>query len=489
MSHLRNSNPFSILDFPFSKTMPQLNNIDDTIVAIATPTGAGGIGIVRLSGPQALTVADQMFVTKKGKKPSGFKSFTVHYGDIRDHQKNTVIDEALLTVMRSPKSYTKEDVVEISCHGGITPLRAILTRATQLGARLAEPGEFTKRAYLNGRIDLAQAEAVLDIIQAKTDAFLQVSTHQLKGDLSTELESVREALMDIYVQIEAIVNFPEDDVSPQGEDQQTSALCGGVGVCEERIARLLESGEHGRILKEGIKIVICGRPNVGKSSLLNALLRTPRAIVSAIAGTTRDTIEETAQIKGIPFQLIDTAGILEPRDLIEQEAVRRSHLYIKGADLVLVVFDASEALTPEDERLMPVVDGMNVLAVLNKTDLACKINEGRVKARYGASKTLNVSALKRTGIDQLETMIAENIWHEKRIDTHGIMVSNLRHIHALEACREALARARELLRDKLSMEFVSEEVKIAVNFLDNITGRNIDEDLLENIFSQFCIGK
>ncbi len=464
--------------------MYQLKSLDDTIVAISTATGQGGIGIVRLSGEKALVIADQMFATKDGAKPSAFQSFTVHYGDVLNMKENETIDEALLTVMRGPKSYTKEDVVEISCHGGIVSLRAILTLATECGARLAEPGEFTKRAFLNGRIDLAQAEAVLDVIQAKTDAFLQVSTHQLKGDLSTELERIREQLMNTYVDIEAIVNFPEDDV-----DTDNKAVQKNIQDAGNRVEALLQSSEHGRILKEGIKIVICGKANVGKSSLLNTLLKTPRAIVSDIAGTTRDTIEETAQIKGIPFQLIDTAGILEPRDLIEEEAIKRSHMYIEGADLVLFVFDASDRLTEDDERLMNVVDGQNVLAVLNKTDLPQKIDDGPINKKYGTSNFLKISALKRSGIDALEEKIVENVWHDKRIDTHGILISNLRHINALKNCLDTLSRAQELLNDKLSLEFVSEEIKIAVNFLDSITGRNIDMDLLDTIFSQFCIGK
>ncbi|MCK5081613.1 MAG: GTP-binding protein, partial [Candidatus Omnitrophica bacterium] len=236
-------------------------------------------------------------------------------------------------------------------------------------------------------------------------------------------------------------------------------------------------------------IVICGKANVGKSSLLNVLLKTPRAIVSEIAGTTRDTIEETAQIKGIPFQLIDTAGILEPRNLIEEEAIRRSHSVIEGADLVLFVFDAAAGLAQDDARLMRVVDGQNVLAVLNKSDLPKRIDKAAIKKRYGGARTLLISALKGSGIDRLETVILENIWHDKRIDTHGILISNLRHINALKGAQATLENAARILSDGLSLEFISEEIKIAVNFLDAITGRNIDEDLLDTIFSQFCIGK
>lgn len=465
--------------------MYQFKNQEDTIAAISTPPGQGGIGIVRLSGREALVIADRMFVKKNGKKPSSLKSHTVHYGDVTDRERGETIDEALLTVMRAPKSYTKEDVVEISCHGGTVSLKAILSLAMRLGARLADPGEFTKRAFLNGRIDLTQAEAVLDIIQAKTDAFLKVSTHQLKGDLSVELEAIREQIMDIYVAVEAIVNFPEDGIEGQGKEK----IMAGLTTVKGRVGVLVQTSEQGCVLKEGIKIVLCGRPNVGKSSLLNVLLRTPRAIVSDIPGTTRDTIEETAQIKGIPFQLVDTAGILEPRDRIEHEAVARSHQHIAGADLVLFVFDASEGLKTEDERLMQAVNGQNVIAVLNKCDLPRKINDNPISGKYGAANVLTVSAKERAGLERLEAAIVDNIWHGKEVHTHGVLISNVRHRQALEDCQTSLEKAMAGLGDGLSLEFISEEIKAAVNYLDNITGRNIDEDLLENIFSRFCIGK
>lgn len=469
--------------------MYQLKSSEDTITAISTATGQGGIGIIRLSGKRALNIADQLFVPKNGSKPSSLKSSTVYYGNVINKKTNEVIDEALLTIMRAPKSYTKEDVVEVSCHGGTTSLRSILTLTTTLGARLAEPGEFTKRAFLNGRIDLTQAEAVLDIIQAKTDAFLQVSTNQLKGDLATELEKIREQLMDIYIEIEAIVNFPEDEIDASDEAKNFAPIQKKIQESKARVDNLLKTSEHGKILKDGIKIVLCGRPNVGKSSLLNSLLKTPRAIVSDIAGTTRDTIEETAQIRGIPLQLIDTAGMLEPRDLIEEEAIKRSRMHIAGADLVLLLFDSGADLTDEDESLMRDVNGENVLVILNKCDLSQKVDEDRINSKYQHSKVLKVSALKRTGIDALEAAIVENVWHDKHVDSHGLLVSNLRHIQALESCSSSLKRGQSILKDGVSLEFVSEEIKVAVNFLDSITGRNIDADLLNNIFSQFCIGK
>jgi len=459
--------------------------LDDTIAAIATAPGQGGIGIVRLSGREALGIADRIFIRKGGARPSALKSHTVHYGDVVDIKKNEVVDEALLTVMRAPKSYTREDVVEISCHGGTVSLQSILSLVLGLGARLAEPGEFTKRAFLNGRIDLAQAEAVLDIIQAKTDAFLKVSANQLKGDLSEALEALRGRLTDIYIAIEAVLNFPEDGVDDRGREK----LIEDTAAVRERVRALARTGDQGRILKEGIKVVLCGRSNAGKSSLLNALLRTPRAIVSDMAGTTRDTIEETARIRGIPFQLIDTAGILEPRDLVEKEAIARSHRFIAAADLVLLVFDSSRELGAPDESLMEAVKGRNVLAVLNKSDLPRKIDGRYIKRVYGEDKAMDVSATERAGIDGLESAIVAHVWKGRETGAGGLMVSNIRHIRALEDCQAALERGLLSLKEGISLEFVSEEIKAAVNCLDRITGRDIDADLLDQIFSRFCIGK
>lgn len=462
------------------------NFTDDTIAAISTPAGTGGIGIVRLSGPQALSIADKMFLTKTKTRPSQFKSYTVRYGwVIHPAQKDRIIDEALLTVMRAPKSYTCEDVVEISCHGGIVPLREILSIMMELGARLAEPGEFTKRAFLNGRIDLTQAEAVLDIIQSRTDAFLRVSTNQLKGELTIELENIREQLMAAYTEIEAIVNFPEDDIDAKTRKQLTFQLKNS----QDKIDRLITSGNQGRILKEGIRIVLCGKPNVGKSSLLNLLLKQPRAIVSPLAGTTRDTIEESAQLQGIPLNFIDTAGILEPRDMIEEEAVRRSRLFIQSADLTLLVLNAASGLSPEDEDLIERVKEQHLLVVLNKSDLPAKLDERRLKSLLPNKKFINVSALTKTGQEELEKTIVDSVLQGESVHSDHVLISNIRHLNALKNASQALEKGRNVLEQNLALEVVSEEIKSAVNDLDTITGRNIDADLLDQIFSQFCIGK
>jgi tRNA modification GTPase len=488
-------------------------NLDDTIVAISTALGPGGIGIVRLSGDKALLIVDQMFKSKNGRKVATFSNYTVHYGWVVKHRKKyasvcspqghneqtdkgDIMDEALVTVMRRPTSYTREDVVEISCHGGPIAVKAVLDLAVEQGARIAEPGEFTKRAFLNGRIDLTQAEAVLDIIQAKTEAYLRISTHQLKGDLAQELENIREMLLRVYTELEAILNFPEEDIEEQRQgvakpvDSQASrSLPGHIANARSRVEQLLETSEQGRLFKEGIRLVICGKPNVGKSSLLNALLRQPRAIVTEIAGTTRDTIEETVLLKGIPFQIVDTAGILDPRDSIEREAVKRSRLHMQGADLVILLLDGSQKLDQEDFAIIPSVKDSELIVVINKCDLVPVIDTKEIHELLPGKALLSVSALKKIGIEQLEKTIVDQALQGKAVDTSAIIVSNMRHITALKECARHLTPAEEMLRKGLTLELISEEIKAAIQELDKITGRYLDKDLLESIFSAFCIGK
>lgn len=467
--------------------MYNYKDMEDTIVAISTAAGAGAIGMVRLSGKDAISIADRMFVSKGNKKISTMQSHSVCYGDVVDIRAGglEIIDEVLVTVMKGPKSYTREDIVEFSCHGGMISVKAILILAIDLGARLAEPGEFTKRAFLNGRIDLAQAESVLDIINSKTESFLKVSTNQLKGELSKELDLIRQKLMDVYVEIEAIVNFPEDEI----DAKSMSVIADKILAEKEKVNRLIQTSDHGKILKEGIKIALCGKANVGKSSLLNTLLKQPRAIVSEIAGTTRDTIEEAVQIKGIPFQLVDTAGIIAPRDLIEEEAIKRSRMHFKSADIVLLVLDLGDDLSKEDVEIIESVRDYNVIVVANKCDLDMVLDIEQVNSFLKDVKMIKVSATKSVGIEELETEIVDNVWHQKTVDTHGLMISNLRHVEALKNCFSLLEKVENELRRDLPLEFVSEDIKVSVNYLDNITGRNIDRDLLDNIFSRFCIGK
>jgi len=468
--------------------MYQYKGLEDTIAAIATPAGQGGIGIVRVSGKDAVTIADKVLCLHGEKTLGRSKSHTVHHGWVkRSHRLGgeDIIDEVLVTLMRAPKSYTAEDVVEINCHAGLTVLNAVLQTLLSAGARLALPGEFTKRAFLNGRMDLAQAEAVIDIIQAKTEIFLRQSHYQLKGELSTQLNGMREELIQLYTMLEALINFPEDDLDAQSRRQ----ILNRTGIQHKKVGELLSSSESGRILKEGIRIVLCGKSNVGKSSLLNALLKEQRAIVTPIAGTTRDVLEEQAQIKGIPISLVDTAGILEPRDLIEEEAIKRSHLYINSADLVLLVLDNSRPLEELDRTLMEKLRTVRVLVVVNKVDLGGQLDISVPQGIFGPEHMVGVSAFEAPSIQKLEAKIVDLIGVSHNVDTHGILISNIRHIKALEEAQKNLQDACRLLNEKAPLEFISEEIKAAVNQLDAITGRNIDEDLLELIFSQFCIGK
>lgn len=463
--------------------MYQYRGFEDTIVAISTPPGQGGLGIVRLSGDRAITIADRMFYCSGSGQPSEFSSHTVHYGRI--HDDGSILDEVLLTVMRSPRTYTTEDVIEISCHGGGVVLRSIVQLAVKHGARVADPGEFTRRAFLRGRIDLTQAEAVLDIIHARTEMFLKVSQNHLRGDLARELEEIRENLLGFYVELEAVVNFPEDDIDGDARDAITKRFA----HLRERLARLVATSGHGRLLREGMRVVLCGKPNVGKSSLLNVFLKTPRAIVSRVAGTTRDTIEESAQIGGIPFQVIDTAGILEPRNDIEIEAVKRSRLNIERADLVLIVMDSSRPFDSDDEELLKHIHNPRQIIVYNKSDLPQRLDLSRVEASLSGASSVRVSATTRENVDVLEERIVGTVWQREGVDSDELMVTNVRHVQALRRAEEALARAEKESSEGLSYEFLSEEIKTAVNDLDAVTGRNVDADLLDTIFSKFCIGK
>lgn len=455
---------------------------NDTIAAIATPVGVSGIGIVRMSGQGALKIADKVFQAKDGRKPSSFKSYTVHYGWIADASRQ-IIDEVILTVMRAPRSYTKEDVVEINCHGGIVALRRVLDLVLENNARLADPGEFTKRAFLNGRLDLAQAEAVIDIIRAKTGSSLKISQEQLKGNLSQLISKLSSGLLDMLSVLEANIDFPEEEISPANLKEMRIKL----GAINRQLLSLLESAKYGRVLREGIHAVICGRPNVGKSSLLNALLKQERSIVTAVPGTTRDTIEEIIDIRGIPIRIVDTAGILEPRDLIEKKAVARSKKQIGLADLVILLFDGSQPLHNNDLRLMQRLNKKIVLAVINKCDLRQKIE--RQKLRKSFSSLIEISAKKNKNINLLEDAIAGIVYSGSLKSPESAIISNARHIQAVKKAQKLIAEALVSLDNLLSIEFIAQDLREAIGFLDDILGKRFSEDLLDKIFRDFCIGK
>ena len=448
----------------------------DTIAAIATAPGEAGIGIVRISGKKALAIADKVFKPKNGRKPSTFKTRTIHYGWVID-------DEALLTVMRSPKSFTREDVVEINCHGGIIAMCRALDFALVSGCRLAEPGEFTKRAFLNGRIDLAQAEAVLDIIRAKTDSSLKLGAGQLKGFLSSEINTLRNSLLEALAALEANIDFPEEEITPADSGKIKKRLL----KTREKLDAILKASQRGRVLREGIHAVICGSPNVGKSSLLNALLKQERSIVTSVAGTTRDTIEEIIDINGIPVRIVDTAGIIEPRDLVEKKAVSRSRRYINMADIVILVFDASRKLNSQDKALILKLKSKPVIAVINKIDLKQRIEKDKLAGYF--KNIIFISARRLKGIDLFEKAITDFIYGNSLIIPEHALVSNMRHIEALKESGKFIDSALKAIDKDLDIELVSQDIKDALGFLDDILGKRFSEKLLDKIFNEFCIGK
>ncbi|MDD4899875.1 MAG: tRNA uridine-5-carboxymethylaminomethyl(34) synthesis GTPase MnmE [Candidatus Omnitrophica bacterium] len=458
------------------------NDLQDTIAATATAIGESGIGIVRLSGKNALKIADKIFFSKDSAKPSDFKTYTLHYGLIVGQNKE-IIDEVILSIMRSPKSYTKEDVVEINCHGGVVAMRAVLDLALANGARLAQPGEFTKRAFLNGRIDLSQAEAVLDIIRAKTDTALKIGLEQLKGGLSREIAVLRKELLDILVILEANIDFPEEEIN--AADLKKISL--QLKAAEERLSTLLKSVKTGKILREGVHVVICGKPNAGKSSLLNALLKQERSIVTAVAGTTRDTIEEIVDIKGVPIRIVDTAGIIEPRDLVEKKAVQRTKAQVDLADLVIILFDGSKKLNQGDFALMRRLKSKTTLAVVNKIDLKQKIEREKLKSNF--THLIEISCRKAKNINLLEEEIVSLVYKGKVAAQGPVFLSNLRHAQLLRKTEKLVAESRHSLDNKLPLEFIAQGIKDALLHLDDILGKNYSQDLLDKIFSEFCIGK
>ncbi|MBI5388598.1 MAG: tRNA uridine-5-carboxymethylaminomethyl(34) synthesis GTPase MnmE [Verrucomicrobia bacterium] len=465
--------------------------LDDTIAAIATPLGEGGLAVVRLSGPQALEVVDGIFRPsgKSAPKPSTAATHTVHHGRIIRHER--VVDEVLLAVMRAPRTYTREHVAEISCHGGLLVAKLVLDAALENGARLALPGEFTKRAFLNGRLDLAQAEAVADLIHSRTELALAAANEQLAGKLSQRINQVRDDLMNVLAHVEAHIDFPDEDITPDTRAQLLDRLRRGADFMEQ----LLATANEGQILRRGIRAAIIGRPNVGKSSLLNQLLGHDRAIVSPIPGTTRDTIEETANIRGLPVIFVDTAGLREAGDALENEGVRRSRAALARAELVLHVLDASEPLTPADGQCAQELAGRKHLVVLNKCDLPRKlelpkaVNDACPSTLQSAPASVEVSCVTGSGLEALKDAIKNAVWAgDIRAEMLQVMI-NSRHQDALRRARESTLHTIEALADDRSLEFVALDLRIAVNAIGEVVGKTTTEDLLDSIFSQFCIGK
>ncbi|HEY5912925.1 MAG TPA: tRNA uridine-5-carboxymethylaminomethyl(34) synthesis GTPase MnmE [Verrucomicrobiae bacterium] len=469
----------------------------DTIAAIATPLGEGGLAVVRLSGAEALRISDQCFVPAGGfaLKPSSARSHTIHFGHVV--RSGLTIDEVLLSVMRAPRTYTREDIVELTCHGGMLPAKLILDTVLALGARLAEPGEFTRRAFLNGRLDLAQAEAVADLIHSQTDLALRAANEQLAGKLSQRINQLRDQMVQILAHVEAHIDFPEEDIAPDTREELVQRLEHGV----QFIDRLLETAPEGRILRRGIRVAIIGRPNAGKSSLLNQLLGHDRAIVSAVPGTTRDTIEETANIRGLPVVFIDTAGLREGRDEIEVEGIRRSRKSLENAEMVLHVLDASEPLTPADEHFLVESAQKKRILVRNKIDLPIRLElpqglaaslEARsvmIPTPVASFPIVDVSCLTGQGIENLKDAIKALVWSGGVGSEQLQVMINSRHQDALSRARAATLRTLDALRTEQTLELVALDLRIAVNAVGEIVGKTTTEDLLDMIFSQFCIGK
>jgi tRNA modification GTPase len=454
-------------------------NFNDTIAAIATAVGESGIAVVRLSGPQSLSIADASFkpAGRTALVPSAAPTHTIHFGKII--RKGRVLDEVMLAVMRAPRSFTREDVVEITCHGGLLPAKLVLDTLLENGARLAAPGEFTRRAFLNGRIDLIQAEAVADLIHARTELALAAANEQLAGKLSQRINFLRDDLMKTLAHIEAHIDFPDEDIAPDTRETLINRLEAGLVFIDQ----LLRTANEGRILRRGIRAAIIGRPNVGKSSLLNQLLGHDRAIVSHIPGTTRDTIEETANIRGIPVVFIDTAGLRDASDEIEIEGIRRSRATLADAELILHVLDAAEPLTVPDQALLAEFAQKKQLIIRNKTDLAI-----RLQLPSGIS-ALDICCLTGKGIEELKDAIKEKVWAgEIQAEMWQVMI-NARHQAALQRAREGLERTAAALRNGLGLELAAMDLRIATNAIGEIVGKTTTDDLLDAIFSQFCIGK
>ena len=480
---------------------------DDTIAAISTPTGSGGIGIVRLSGPDALRLAAEVFrPATSGRSVLEQESFSTCYGRVVGADGETV-DEVILTVMRAPRTYTTQDVVEINCHGGVVPLRRTLELVLHHGARLADPGEFTKRAFFFGRIDLAQAEAVCDIIAARTEEARRAAMEQLQGRLSGEVHALREGLLDLVTYLEAAIDFGEDDIellSPAAQAERLDGLLAHIG-------RLLAEADSGRALREGLRAAIVGRPNVGKSSLMNALLGESRVIVTAIPGTTRDVVEDTVNIGGIPVILADTAGLRDTDDVVESAGVERARAALDLADLVLLVMDGSQPLQHEDAQLLGDVPPDKTLLVINKQDLPQQLEIGARRAvaprpesvipsearnlAFPEDRIVFLSATQHTGLDALREHITRMVWHGHTGPSGEALVTNVRHKDALERAQAALFRAQATLADGLTEEYVVEDLREALDALGEIIGttfagdRTQNEEIIERIFDSFCIGK
>ncbi|WP_426350971.1 tRNA uridine-5-carboxymethylaminomethyl(34) synthesis GTPase MnmE [Alloiococcus sp. CFN-8] len=455
----------------------------DTIAAIATALGEGGISIIRVSGDKALDIVSSIFKGKNHRSIKDIKSYTMRYGHIVEKGTDSVIDEVIVSFMKGPKSYTAEDTIEINCHGGVISSNRILEEVIKAGARHAEPGEFTKRAFLNGRIDLTQAEAVIDIIRSKTDLSMKSAMLQSEGRLSREISRLSEVLLNVLALIEFVVDFTEDDEEP--DDHTPVLVKNKLEEVIKEIDNLLKTSNEGKILREGLNIVIIGKPNVGKSSLLNALLMENRAIVTDIPGTTRDVIEEYLSLDGIPIKITDTAGIRDTKDVVERIGVERSKEKISQADLIVLMLDLSRALEEEDKEIIEFIKDKKYLLLLNKTDLERRLE---IPSEVSLVNSIEISAVAGTGLEELKQKI-KDMFFNGEINTEGVMITNVRHKEALYRALEGCNTALEQVKQGAYLDLVSIYVTSALKALGEITGAEIQEDLVNKIFSSFCVGK
>ncbi|CAM3942672.1 tRNA uridine-5-carboxymethylaminomethyl(34) synthesis GTPase MnmE [Mesobacillus zeae] len=458
----------------------------DTIAAISTPMGEGAIAIVRLSGDEAISISDRLFRGVGGKKLSDMPSHTIHYGHIMDPATDQVAEEVMVSLMKGPKTFTKEDVVEINCHGGLVSVNRVLQLVLVQGARLAEPGEFTKRAFLNGRIDLSQAEAVIDLIRAKTDRAMNVALGQMEGRLSRLIRKLRQEILETLAHIEVNIDYPEyDDV----EEMTHQMLLEKAGYVQKEIEKLLQTSQQGKILREGLATVIVGRPNVGKSSLLNSLVQENKAIVTDIPGTTRDVIEEYVNVRGVPLRLLDTAGIRETEDIVEKIGVERSRQVLKEADLILLVLNYSEELMEEDRNIFKAAEGMDVIVIVNKTDLPQKLDLDEVKQLIHSYKMVTTSLKEDKGVDELEEAIASLFFSGEVEAGDMTYVSNSRHIALLTQAKNSIEEAVRGVEAGTPIDIVQIDLTRSWELLGEVIGDSVNESLIDQLFSQFCLGK
>jgi len=458
---------------------------EDTISAVATAVGEGGIGVVRLSGKNALNVAARLFQSSTQKDIERSTKSQIYYGHIVDPKDNSLVDEVLLLVMKAPHSYTREDVVEIQCHGGSVVLRRILGLTLRSGARLAEPGEFTKRAFLNGRLDLTQAEAVIDIIRAKTDASLKMAIGHLEGELAGKINQLRGQILEMIAQLEATIDFPEENIQELPAERVNESL---QKIMDE-LESLLSTSAAGRILQDGLQTVIIGKPNVGKSSLLNALLRENRAIVTDIPGTTRDSIEEFVNLRGIPLRIVDTAGIRDTSDEVEKIGVDRSRAFVEKADLVLVLLDASQPLSKEDQQVLSLLADRKAIILINKSDLPEKLAKDELATYVGARQIITISVAAGLGLDVLEQCIAEMVFQGSVGVSEGAFINNVRQENILRLALQNLMEAKNTIVAGLPADFQVIDLRSAWEKLGELSGETVSEDIINEIFSRFCIGK